>query len=107
MSKAVAAFCHAWWKLERREVEIDVAADDEHEQHILGLEYAQMDGDDGIKKVTEILLAEIESNNVGSLKVVERCGFVKVGEECVRDHDDSPKDQTVILEDWILLRPGT
>ena len=103
MSKAVQAFCDSWWKLERRDVEVPLQGD-VHERHILGLEYGQLEQDQDM--VQEILLAEIESNNIGSRKVIERCGFVKVGEERVRDHDDSSEDQMVTLEDWILTRPA-
>jgi len=79
-TKALQAFLGTWWALARQEVELDLeGAKDEHELHLMRLEWDQSDAesnsDADVRVVPEILLAEIEERNIGSIKVVERCGF--------------------------------
>ena len=88
-SVSVKAFLKSWWELEREEVVVNLAdARDEHDLHIMKLEMDESVHDSSsehseIKVVSEILLAEIEENNRGSLRVVEKCGFVHVASESV------------------------
>lgn len=104
-TKAVKLFFQMWWSLERDEVVLTEAdAKDEHEQHIMRLESEQDTsrvGEDGIHVVPEIIVAEIEENNIGSLRVIEKLGFQ------LRDRESVVEDTgTFVLLDYTLSRPS-
>lgn len=108
-TKSVQAFLQVWWNLDRIETEVSSAdAKDDHDLHLMSLELNQtkqsqdldLESKPDLKAVPEILLAEIEENNVGSKKVVERSGF-----EC-RDSELVVEDNgTFMLLDYIMSRP--
>jgi len=64
-TEALKAWIQAWWALPRRTVDVDQGGADDGCRRITG--------DDGI--VREVLIAGIDSNNVPSRKVLEKCGF--------------------------------
>ena len=100
-SKAVGLFLEMWWKLERKEVLLELKGD-EHARHLMGLEFGQDEvgeDEDGLKIVPEIMLAEVEQSNVGSIRVVERNGFVCKGEESIVE-DAGP----FLLKDYVLTK---
>lgn len=102
---AVQAFLNAWWKLERRVMEIDPQnVDDEHKLHLMGLEWGQDEqgsaSSEGMKVVSEILLAEVEHRNPGSIKVVERCGLTYRARETITVERGS-----FVLLDYIASKP--
>lgn len=105
-TKAVEAFLRLWWSLPRKEVMLEIPAKDKHGRHIAGLEYGQDDlrghSTDGVKTVSEIMLAEVEQSNIGSICVVERNGFVQRDQEIVVEDAG-----TFIIKDYVLAREET
>jgi len=109
---ALKTFLRLWWLLPRREVEIDPSSmEDEHELHLTRLEWNQRQSgnakslDSSVTPETdvvpEILLAEIEERNFGSIKVVERCGFTYRASESVVE-----KNRQVTLLNYTASRPA-
>lgn len=105
-TKAVQAFLKIWWDLERTEVEIDIAdAKDDHERYLIGLEINSNEKDskfgstNNTNVVPEVLLAEIEQNNIGSQRVVTKCGFKYQGQETIEDHGYRYEDGKVVKVD--------
>lgn len=103
-TKAVQLFLDMWWSLERADVVLTEAdVKDEHELHIMKLEAEQL----GVGKtmdggtVPEIIVAEIEQNNIGSVRVVERCGFQLRSKETVVENAG-----TFVLLDYVLCSPS-
>jgi len=106
-TKALQAFLDAWWVLDRREVELDLrGVEDEHESHLMRLEWnnekSDVDLGVGMRAVPEILLAEIEERNIGSIKVAERCGFKYRSRESVKEEQGS-----FVLLDYTATDPST
>ncbi|KAJ9652068.1 hypothetical protein H2198_008692 [Neophaeococcomyces mojaviensis] len=101
-TKALQVFLEDWWKLERKEVEVSTAeAEDEYGMHLMALEMNQSESDiNADETVPEILLAEIEENNIGSVRVITKCGFQYRG--CKTIHE---KGQSFVLLEYTLSRP--
>lgn len=87
-SEAMEYWLQAWWKLPRREVEINV--DD-------------ADKADSTKVVPEVLKADVVVTNHASRRILEKVGFIPVHEEMVDDHQiPGQKIKLITLE---LQRP--
>lgn len=104
-TKALQAFLRAWWALERRMVEVDVqGVEDKHQLHLMKLEWSQSEQEGDVSEVNavpEILLAEVEERNLGSVKVVERCGFQ------YRDREPLIDDRgSYVLLDYTASKPA-
>lgn len=106
---AVRLFLQAWWALPRTEVELSTDDLDTYHLQLANLELHQggsiddseVDNEADGKVVPEILLAEVEENNKGSLRVIEKCGF-KLRRSGVIVHE---KLGNFTLLDYILTRP--
>lgn len=106
---AVRLFLQAWWALPRIEVELSTNELDPYNLQLANLELHQEGGTDGCglnseadgKVVLEILLAEIEENNKGSMRVIEKCGFTLRTSD-VKVHE---KLGSFTLLDYTLTRP--
>lgn len=102
-TKAVKLFLDMWWSLERYELTLTEAdAEDEHELHIIKLEAKQevsSKDHDGVVTVPEVIVAEIEENNRGSLRVIEKLGFHYKDRESVVEANG-----TFVLLDYTLSR---
>lgn len=109
-TSAVRLFLQVWWALPRTEVVMSTDGLSEYHLQLANLEYNQEGGDVGYKAdseadcktVPEVMLAEIEQNNKGSLRVVEKCGFV------YRDSERKVVENlgTFTLYDYTLTRPA-
>lgn len=104
-TKAVQLFLDVWWSLERVEVTLtETNAEDEHELHIMSLEAKQEPlrmREDGVSVVAETIVAEIEENNIGSLRVIQKVGFQ------LRDREYVVEDRgTFLILDYGLSRPS-
>lgn len=109
VTNAVRMLLQVWWALERKTVDLSTeSAQDEHDLHLIMLEMDQSDlaenveiiDEDGCKVVPEILLAEIEEHNIGSLRVIERSGFK------YRDRESIVEDVgTFVLLDFTISPP--
>lgn len=87
-SEAMEHWLQAWWKLPRKEV--DINPDDADEV-------------DSTTVVPEVLKADVVVTNHASKRILERCGFVPVREEMVDDHQlPGQKIKVITLE---LQRP--
>lgn len=117
---AVQAYLNVWWGLERKEVEIDIAdAKDDHERYLISLEMnpseegQKVGSTNNIKVVPEIVLAEIEEGNIGSHRVITKCGFTYKGKEVIKDHGYRYQDgevvkldvDTAVIVDYICMTP--
>jgi len=90
VTEAVQGWLKEYWKLPRRELDMQDAM----------LEHSQLhwQGD----AVREALFANVESGNAGSTNVMQKCGFKRTGfEEHVNDFRGP-----AVLVDWYLERPG-
>jgi RimJ/RimL family protein N-acetyltransferase len=90
VTEAVQGWLKEYWKLSRRELDLQDTM----------LEHSQLhwQGD----AVREALFANVESGNAGSTNVMQKCGFKRTGfEEHVNDFRGP-----AVLVDWYLERPG-
>jgi len=104
-TKALQAFLGTWWALKRRQVEVDLrGVEDEHELHLMRLEWDDsknyLNPSVDMQAVPEILLAEIDERNIGSIKVVERSGFKYRARETVVEEQGS-----FVLLDYTATNP--
>lgn len=87
-------FLEAWWKLEREDVDIDVDA----------LSVHVSEKAEGVPNVPELLLATVEANNLGSLRIMKKIGFRKTRTWTEPDARAGPKSKgmDVTLVDFVL-----
>ncbi|KAI1267549.1 acetyltransferase domain-containing protein [Xylariaceae sp. FL1019] len=92
------AFVDAWWKLPRKEVEVEIAADT-----VVG----EMERDEsGAVRVVEKLTATIDANNPGSRRVLEKTGFKQSKQWTEADSRKGFEGADVTLVAFLLDRPG-
>lgn len=106
---AVRAFLQAWWMLPRTEVVLNTDSLSAYDLQLANLELEQNGIEDSpegrsegdCKIVPEILLAEIEQNNKGSVRVIEKCGFQYRNSNTVVEHEQT----SFTLLNYTLVRP--
>lgn len=89
-TEAAIGWLEEYWKLPRRELDLQ---DDMPESKELKFEG---------ETVREVLIAEVESENVASIKIMEKCGFRATG---VEDEVEDFRGPAVVVH-YYLERPG-
>jgi len=86
-TEAMEYFLQAWWKLPRRDIEVEMDPNKAKSTTV----------------VPEVLKADVVVTNHASKKILERFGFIPVSEEMVDDHSmQGEKIKVITLE---LQRP--
>lgn len=88
-TEAVQGWLNAYWKLPRREIEMQDTMPESAELHLQG------------DSVREVIVAIIESKNAGSIRVMEKCGFKPTG---VEDQVEDFRGPAIVLH-YYLERP--
>ena len=89
-TEALQGWLKAYWKTPRREVEV---------QDMTGELYAALYREGDTER--EVITAQIESKNVGSIRVVEKCGFKPSGNQAYVEDFRGP----AVVVEYYLARP--
>lgn len=95
---ALRAFLEAWWKLPRKKVDI---TPEQARQAVAHGAHSSPDEEKGTENINEIIVAMLAEHNIGSQKVLAKCGFQFQSRQTIQE-----RGEEVSIADYSLNRPG-
>lgn len=95
---AMKAFLEAWWKLPRKSIEI---TPEQAQRAVAYGAHISTNEAKGVENINEILIAVTAEHNIGSRKVLSKCGFQFQSSRTI-----SERGKEVTLADHSLNRPS-
>lgn len=101
----LGGFLGGWWGLARGDVVIEVDAEGVEGVEVEGVK-GEGEGEEGIRRVPEMLCAVVEDGNGASLRVLEKVGFKRCKEWTTMSRREGEEGVEVRLVGFVCARPG-